>query len=152
MRNHRVCVIKYSCFLAALCSCAIAAGSVESQSGAESQSAADAQAKLQALRGRIEQVTDRIGLELKERDALSTRLRGGSPDRTARSTLIASPPPRTRLASTPVKKNGYDGPSIVCSHCGQDAKFINHLPRSILTVNGEVELSRAYYRCPHCKA
>jgi septal ring factor EnvC (AmiA/AmiB activator) len=42
---------------------------------AESQSAADAQAKLQALRGRIAQVTDRIGLELKERDALSTRLR-----------------------------------------------------------------------------
>src|ERR1700722_16713059 len=73
--KHRVCVIKYSRCLAALCSCAIAAGSVQSQGAAESQSAADAQAKLQALRGRIAQMTDRIGLELKERDALSTRLR-----------------------------------------------------------------------------
>jgi murein hydrolase activator len=75
VRNHRVCVIKYSRFLAALCSCAIAAGSAQAPRAAESQSAADAQAKLQALRGRIAQVTDRIGLELKERDALSTRLR-----------------------------------------------------------------------------
>jgi septal ring factor EnvC (AmiA/AmiB activator) len=75
VRNHRVRVIKYSRFLAALCSCAIAAGSAHSPSAAESPSAADAQAKLQALRGRIAQVTDRIGLELKERDALSTRLR-----------------------------------------------------------------------------
>jgi septal ring factor EnvC (AmiA/AmiB activator) len=48
---------------------------VQAPSAAESQSAADAQAKLQALRGRIAQVTDRIGLELKERDALNTRLR-----------------------------------------------------------------------------
>jgi len=75
VRNHRVRVIKYSRLLAALCSCAIAAGSLRASSAAESQSAADAQAKLQALRGRIAQVTDRIGLELKERDALSTRLR-----------------------------------------------------------------------------
>ena len=52
-----------------------APSAAEPQRGAEPQSTADAQAKLQALRARIAQVTDRIGLELKQRDALSTRLR-----------------------------------------------------------------------------
>jgi septal ring factor EnvC (AmiA/AmiB activator) len=75
VRNHRVSVIKYSRFLAALCSCAIAADWAAVASTPESPSAAGAQAKLQALRGRIARVTDRIGLDLKERDALSTRLR-----------------------------------------------------------------------------
>ena len=59
----------------ALCSCAGAAVSAGAPSSAESQSAADAQAKLEALRGRIAELTGRLGLELKERDALNARLR-----------------------------------------------------------------------------
>ncbi len=59
----------------ALCACAGAAVSAGAPSSAESQSPADAQAKLEALRGRIAELTGRLGLELKERDALNARLR-----------------------------------------------------------------------------
>ena len=44
-------------------------------SSAESQNAAEARAKLEALRGRIAELTGSLGLELKERDALNARLR-----------------------------------------------------------------------------
>jgi septal ring factor EnvC (AmiA/AmiB activator) len=59
----------------ALCSCAGAAVSAGAPGSAESQSAAEAQAKLEALRGRIAELTGRLGLELKERDALNAHLR-----------------------------------------------------------------------------
>jgi murein hydrolase activator len=70
--NDRVFVIKHLRLLAALALCL---GAAASGSAAEPQSAADAQAKLEALRGRITELTSRLGQELKERDALSTRLR-----------------------------------------------------------------------------
>jgi hypothetical protein len=40
---------------------------------------------------------------------------------------------------------------MTCPHCGEAAKFINYLPRTVLTANGDVALSRAYYHCSHCR-
>jgi hypothetical protein len=48
------------------------------------------------------------------------------------------------------QKRGYQGASTVCPDCRDDARFQRHLPRDVLTVNGPVELSRAYYHCSHC--
>lgn len=59
--------------LLALLTLCFAAGVL--RSAAQSPSAAEAQTKLEALRARIAQLTTRLGAELKERDALSTRLR-----------------------------------------------------------------------------
>lgn len=47
--------------------------------------------------------------------------------------------------------NGYQGSSIACG-CGCKMKFVQHRSRQVHTVFGWVELPRAYYRCPHCKA
>lgn len=50
------------------------------------------------------------------------------------------------------KKLGYEGSSRVCDNpdCKQDQKFVNHRPRTLGTLLGQVTFKRAYYHCPHC--
>lgn len=75
--EQRLCAIKYRPIkhprllaVLALCVCTAAAGAP-----AESPDAAQAKAKLAAVRQRIAELTGRLGGELKQRDALSARLR-----------------------------------------------------------------------------
>jgi hypothetical protein len=65
-------------------------------------------------------------------------------------TSVCKPPtPPTRPPWT-AKKKGYRGCSLACPQCGRDAKFINYLPKTFLTLTGELRLHRAYYHCPDC--
>jgi len=48
------------------------------------------------------------------------------------------------------KRGGYEGASLVCPHCAEDARFINRRERSVQTLMGPIELSRPYYHCPAC--
>ena len=43
-----------------------------------------------------------------------------------------------------------DHPSRVACRCGQQARYHDTRPKKLLTVVGEVEFERAYYRCPRC--
>ena len=65
-------IIKHLCLFAALTAalCGMPAGAAE-----ETQDTAQAKAKLAEVRGRIAALTGRLGGELKQRDALSARLR-----------------------------------------------------------------------------
>src|ERR1700722_10005873 len=65
-------IIKHLCLFAALTAalCGMSAGAAE-----ETQDAAQAKAKLAEVRSRIAALTGRLGGELKQRDALSARLR-----------------------------------------------------------------------------
>jgi murein hydrolase activator len=58
-----------------LCVCTGASGTLPAAAPAESPDAAQAKAKLAAVRQRIAELTGRLGSELKQRDALSSRLR-----------------------------------------------------------------------------
>lgn len=49
------------------------------------------------------------------------------------------------------KKLGYEGSSRPCS-CGGEQKFVNHRPRTLATLLGQVSYKRAYYHCPQCGA
>ena len=60
------------------------------------------------------------------------------------------PPPPTRPALR-AGKRGCQGCSIACPDCGRPAQFIDYLSRTLLTVNGEVDLSRAYYYGGPCR-
>ena len=40
----------------------------------------------------------------------------------------------------------------MCPHCTDDARFVGHRTRTILTVCGPAELARAYYHCSSCGA
>ncbi len=40
---------------------------------------------------------------------------------------------------------------MACSYCDYSAKFHSYQQRRILTVHGEVRVSRAYYYCGRCK-
>jgi hypothetical protein len=48
-------------------------------------------------------------------------------------------------------KPGYEGSSRVCPHCGQSQRFVNHRPKTVVTLLGDIRVKRAYYRCDHCK-
>lgn len=50
------------------------------------------------------------------------------------------------------KKLGYEGSSRACDHpcCRHDQKFMNHRPRTLGTLLGQVTIKRAYYHCKHC--
>jgi hypothetical protein len=39
----------------------------------------------------------------------------------------------------------------VCPHCTDDARFVGHRSRAILTVCGHAEITRAYYHCDSCR-
>lgn len=48
-------------------------------------------------------------------------------------------------------KPGYEGARRVCPRCGASQRFIQHRPKTVLTLLGEITVKRAYYRCEHCK-
>jgi len=48
------------------------------------------------------------------------------------------------------KKRGYEGASRVCG-CGERQKFMGHRSRTLQTLWGTVNFTRAYYHCRHCK-
>lgn len=54
-----------------------------------------------------------------------------------------------RLAQEPL---GYEGSSRACDNpdCGHDQKFIEHRPRTLTTLLGQVTIKRAYYHCKQC--
>ena len=45
------------------------------------------------------------------------------------------------------KKNGYQGASVTCPHCGQTAEFHSHRTHTPLSLVGPVCYPRAYYLC-----
>lgn len=47
------------------------------------------------------------------------------------------------------QKLGYEGSSRACS-CGENQRFVEHRPKTIATLMGQVTIRRAYYRCSHC--
>jgi hypothetical protein len=54
-----------------------------------------------------------------------------------------------RLAREPL---GYEGSSRACDNpdCGHDQKFMEHRPRTLTTLLGQVTIKRAYYHCKQC--
>jgi hypothetical protein len=50
------------------------------------------------------------------------------------------------------KQLGYEGSSRACEQCGQNQKFVDHRPRTLATLMGQVTIKRAYYHCKHCRA
>lgn len=48
-------------------------------------------------------------------------------------------------------ERGYEGSRIVCSNCGQKAKFQRYSNRHIISCWGHLDFKRAYYYCLNCK-
>jgi hypothetical protein len=46
-------------------------------------------------------------------------------------------------------RRGYEGSSRVCS-CGEEQRFVQHRSRTIETLFGSLNYTRAYYHCPAC--
>jgi hypothetical protein len=46
-------------------------------------------------------------------------------------------------------KLGYQGATRDCA-CGRSQRFVNHRPRTVKTILGEVQARRAYYHCAAC--
>ena len=44
---------------------------------------------------------------------------------------------------------GHRGPRIACAH-GHQARFVSYRGKTVDTVLGSIEISRAYYHCPRC--
>jgi hypothetical protein len=49
-----------------------------------------------------------------------------------------------------LEKNGYQGSSVSCPHCGQAAEFHSRRPHTPVSLVGAVRYSRAYYLCRCC--
>ena len=59
------------------------------------------------------------------------------------------------LPLSPVKfavleKNGYQGSSVPCPHCGQAADFQGYRAKTPVSVRGPIPCPRAYYSCHRC--
>src|SRR6266404_1150984 len=48
------------------------------------------------------------------------------------------------------KRGGYEGASLVCPHCAEDARFVKRREKSVQTLMGPIELRRPYYHCAGC--
>ncbi|MCC7086651.1 MAG: hypothetical protein IT427_16755 [Pirellulales bacterium] len=48
------------------------------------------------------------------------------------------------------KKGGYEGASLVCPHCQQDARFVNRRPKRATTLLGSIRFRRPYDHCARC--
>ncbi len=48
------------------------------------------------------------------------------------------------------EKRGYQGSSVVCPHCGTDARFKGYTPKKVTSLLGPVTYERAYYHCDGC--
>ena len=49
------------------------------------------------------------------------------------------------------KKGGYEGASLVCPHCGGDARCVDLRSKWIDSLFGELRLQRHYYHCRSCR-
>ncbi|MBV8607680.1 MAG: ISKra4 family transposase [Singulisphaera sp.] len=47
-------------------------------------------------------------------------------------------------------KNGYEGATVTCPHCGQAAEFHSHRRRTASSLVGPIRYRRAYYLCRAC--
>ena len=45
------------------------------------------------------------------------------------------------------RKKGYQGSSMSCPHCQDDARFVDHRPKSFVSLMGDIRFRRAYYHC-----
>lgn len=54
-----------------------------------------------------------------------------------------------RLAEQPL---GYEGSSRACDNpkCKHNQRFVEHRPRTLSTLMGQITIERAYYHCPKC--
>lgn len=50
------------------------------------------------------------------------------------------------------RDTGYRKTQPLCAQCQQPMKFESYRPWGVATLEGDVQLQRAYYRCTHCKA
>lgn len=48
--------------------------------------------------------------------------------------------------------NGYVVEGLRCEQCGKPLVYEGTPEREVLLLEGEGELARAYYHCPHCEA
>ncbi|HWG43201.1 MAG TPA: ISKra4 family transposase, partial [Gemmataceae bacterium] len=48
------------------------------------------------------------------------------------------------------KKNGYQGASVTCPHCGYAAPYHDHARRTLVSLFGTLRYRRAYYYCRRC--
>src|SRR5206468_1340054 len=55
-----------------------------------------------------------------------------------------------RRAAPGAKKNGYEGASVTCPHCGRAAEFHSHRPHTPTSLVGPIRYYRAYYLCRCC--
>ena len=73
---------------------------------------------------------------------------------TSSVTTNSHPRPRHRIAAKAIEqrlgKNGYQGASVTCSHCGQAAEFHSHRTHTPLSLVGPICYPRAYYLCRRC--
>jgi hypothetical protein len=62
---------------------------------------------------------------------------------------VGAKAPELKLAQQPL---GYEGSSRACDHpcCQHNQKFVDHRPRTLATLMGQVTFKRAYYHCKHC--
>jgi len=59
----------------------------------------------------------------------------------------------TLLAELAVQEgNGYVLEGLRCEQCGEPLVYKGTPEREVLLLEGEAELVRAYYHCPHCEA
>jgi hypothetical protein len=50
------------------------------------------------------------------------------------------------------RKKGYQGSSVSCPHCCEDAKFVGYRTCRPTCLFGKIVYERAYYHCRHCKS
>jgi len=50
------------------------------------------------------------------------------------------------------RDSGYRKAAPLCPPCQQPMKFESYRPWGVATLEGDVQLQRAYYRCTHCHA
>jgi DNA-directed RNA polymerase subunit RPC12/RpoP len=48
------------------------------------------------------------------------------------------------------RDNGYQLEEVVCKECGKNLKFEGYRSKTIVGLEGDSTLQRAYYRCPSC--
>jgi len=49
------------------------------------------------------------------------------------------------------RSEGYQLEAPTCAECGQAMEFVDYRPRTVGGLEGDTNLSRAYYVCPRCK-
>ena len=81
---------------------------------------------------------------------MSPRPRSSEPSTANSATPDRSWPTRSGKPAWRAGKKGYIGSSVTCPLCQHAAKFHSYQRRRLVTVHGEVHLSRAYYYCGRC--